>query len=124
MKEIIMPPSRACGICRNRMNELCIEECALKKDYRFFDPNMEMPLELFPDLTMEEYRQLNGRMKGEWIFVELKKMTEVQNGTRTTSYSRRSCRIPQNLEGEGLLPDQAEEDTVHQDSEKCESEVE
>lgn len=75
-----MPPSRACSICRNRMGELCMEECAPKKDYVHFNPDMRLGLDRLPILSMDEYDQLTGQMKGRWMFFLITKIIDHLNG--------------------------------------------
>ena len=48
----------------------------LDESYRHFEPNMKMDADLFPKLSIEEYRELNGKMKGEWLFVQQTKLME------------------------------------------------
>ena len=105
MERMIMPPSRACGICRNRMNEVCIEKCAPAGEYCEFDPNMNTPLNMLPDLSIDEYRELNGKMKGEWLFIQLKKIVEAHNGDEIRSYLNRarSRRTFEGIRDQGLL---------------------
>jgi len=63
--EINMQPSSASGICRNRLNEVCVEECAPSRKYKYFNPNMDISIHDMPSLNSDEYRELPGYMKGE-----------------------------------------------------------
>ena len=103
----IAPPSRACGICRNRMNQMCVEVCAPDGKYEHFDPNMRRTLDMLPVLTIEEYRELNGKMKGEWLFILMQKLMEAQNGKelRSYPYRTRSRRLLTDVHKQNLLPD-------------------
>ena len=115
-----MPPSRICGVCRNRMNEVCVEECALCKDYKHFDPDFSRPFESIPKITIEEYRELNGRAKGEWMFYRLEKLIAFMGGEdgRDTHYPA-SRRLPKDFKEQGLLVGADEPDTVPADREEC-----
>ena len=68
----IMPTSRACSICKNNMNDICLEGCTHEGKYKFFDPAINKHLNQLPKLTLSEYRELPGRMKGEWLFIQQK----------------------------------------------------
>lgn len=45
MKENVLPPTWCSAICRNAMNEICVENCALKRDCSAFEekPGLELP---------------------------------------------------------------------------------
>jgi hypothetical protein len=55
-----MPPTWCSGLCRNAMNEICIEHCAVKRDCSAFEPKPDLELEDMPrfpetkDMTKEE----------------------------------------------------------------------
>ena len=113
---IDMPPSRACSICRNRMNDICLDNCAPRETYQYFEPNMEMDADLFPKLSIEEYRELNGKMKGEWLFVQQTKLMEVQNGTDGRYFnSARSRRVSKALQEQNIPDGAAEQDPLRED---------
>lgn len=117
-REINMPPSRACGICRNRMNEVCLEECAPDGDYEHFDPNMNRPTETFPNLSLEEYRHLTGKMKGEWLFIQQTKILEAINGEPRHTYYPRSRRIPKNFRRQDVPAGSERENSLREDREE------
>ena len=114
-----MPPSRACSICKNRMNDICLDDCAPNESYRYFEPNMKMDADLFPKLSIEEYRELNGKMKGEWLFVQQTKLMEVQNGTNGRYFnSARSRRVSKALQEQNLPDGATEQNPLRQDREE------
>jgi hypothetical protein len=118
-----LPPSRACGICRNRMNQSCVEECAPEEDYRYFEPDLDRPIDTLPKLTFQEYLELPGSMKGKWLFVQLTKLQEALDGTTIelgpTVYRHRSSKIPEALKVAGLFDDSPEKATVYQAERKA-----
>jgi hypothetical protein len=120
MKEIIMPPSRVCGICKNTMGELCLENCASKGDFSQFNPDMEKPLELIPKLTFEEYLELPGSIKGKWLFIQNTKILEALNGDETGNHLYRSSsrRVFKNLEKQSVLPCAEGANTLYQNTEE------
>jgi hypothetical protein len=113
-----LPPSRACGICRNRMNQSCVEECAPEGDYRYFEPDLDRPIDTLPKLTFQEYLELPGSMKGKWLFVQLTKLQEALDGTTIelgpAVYRHRSGKIPEALKVAGVFDDSPEKVTVYQ----------
>jgi hypothetical protein len=119
---IPVPPSRACGICRNRMNQVCLEVCAPKESYEYFDPDSNRPLGNMPKLTFNEYLELPGSMKGKWLFVQQTKIQEAFNGDeiRGNIYGARSGRLSKNEQVKGLLPDTTERTPPYQDWEERE----
>ena len=114
MKELPLPPSRACSVCRNRMSETCVGQCAVRKDYSFFEPDMTFPFYLIPSLALEEYRELNGRAKGEWMFFLTTKLLEVLYATGDIDHSS-SRRLPANFQKQSVLLGIQTADSPHQD---------
>ena len=123
MKEINMPPSRACEICRNRMNDVCLE-CAKSQDFKDFRPDMKRPLEKLPTLTFEEYLELPGPMKGKWLFVLSSKIVEAINEQQPSFRQNhdypRSRRLSQTFKEQSLLFSLPEENSPLPASKECE----
>jgi len=126
-----LPPAWCGSICRNAMNEICIEQCAVDKDCSGFDlkPNLKLedmprfPLKVSADMTKEE--------KFTSVTIYLAKVVDhlkgVENGQpyhpvpRPNPYRSRSSQLPENLKGEDLLHDIAETITPSSDREERES---
>jgi len=61
-EQVQLPPTWCSGICRNAMNEICVEDCAIKRDCSAFEekPNLKLsdmprfPLQQSADMTKEE----------------------------------------------------------------------
>jgi hypothetical protein len=54
MKELQLPNPACAAICRNAMNEVCIEECSPKRDCSFFEirPDLSLPdMPAYPDTS-------------------------------------------------------------------------
>ena len=116
---IDMPPSMACSICRNKMNDICLSICAPAEDYKSFDPDMDIDPDLLPNLTIEEYRELSGKMKGEWLFVQQRKLLEAVNGQERYFNRTRGRRIPKAFQKQDLQDGATEQDPLHQNREEC-----
>ena len=67
----------ACRVCKNRSSDLCVGDFDLKH----FDPDFKIPVFLLPKLTMEDYRELPGKIKGELLAYYLIKFMEVCDGS-------------------------------------------
>ena len=79
-KETALPFSAACRICRNSLLDVCVEDCAVYKDFKHFEPDMRLPVLNLPRFTMQEYQELPGVVKGEFLAFYLIKLMEVLNG--------------------------------------------
>src|SRR5687767_10256326 len=49
-----MPPAWCSGICRNAMNEVCVEHCAVKRDCSAFEPKPSLTLSDMPRFPKTE----------------------------------------------------------------------
>jgi hypothetical protein len=64
MKELQLPPPACAVLCKNAMNEICIEECTPKRDMSSFEQN---------DLTLPEMPQYPDTTKLTWEEAYLKR---------------------------------------------------
>jgi hypothetical protein len=116
-ESISLPPPWCGAICRNAMNEVCIEYCAIKRDCSFFEakPNLKLiDMPRFPqtkDMTKEE--------KFTSVTVYLSKVVDHLQGEpdeytlpirRSDLHRTRSSSLPENLKIENLLSDFQERD--------------
>lgn len=115
MERLVLPPSRACGVCRNRMNEICIEGCAPSGDFKDFEPDLSIPLENLPNLSLEEFRELPGQMRADWVFTEHQAIRRQLNGDELGPfiYRKRSVRVPSYQQEPSLPSNQSEETTLY-----------
>ena len=44
----VLPPLWCGNICRNSMNEMCVEHCAIKRDCSYFEPPRDLKLYQLP----------------------------------------------------------------------------
>lgn len=66
----------ACRVCKNRSSDFCVGDFDLKH----FDPDFKIPVFLLPRFSMEDYRELPGKVKGEFLAFYLIKLMEVLDG--------------------------------------------
>ena len=75
--KIALPFSAACKICRNSLSDICMEDCAVYKDFKFFETNKELDPMNLPRFTMKEFEELPGKIKGELLAFYVIKLMEV-----------------------------------------------
>ena len=92
--------------------------CAPEGKYKFFDIAIIKHLNQFPKLTLSEYRELPGRMKGEWLFIQQIKFLEVLNGDERHINYPRSRRIPKNFRRQDVSAGSEREDSLCEDREE------
>ncbi len=112
MKELQLPPYWCSQICRNAMNEACLENCAIKRDCSKFEARKDLKLEdmpRFPDtagMTKEE--------KFESVTVYLSKVVDHLQGVpdeylypvrRQNLHRTPSGRVPPVVEVKDILHD-------------------
>jgi len=117
-KEIQLPPSWCRAICRNAMNEICVESCALKRDCSAFEPKPNLNLEDMP--RFPDTAGMSKEEKFTSVTIYLAKVVDnlqgVQNEkgqhyirTRRPDPNRsRSIEVLENIQGENLQLDQPE----------------
>lgn len=51
----IFPKYQSCIMCRNRLNQGCIEQCIMADNYKWFTPQKDINLSLMPAFPLEEF---------------------------------------------------------------------
>jgi len=59
------------------MSDVCMEDCAVYKDFKFFETMKEMDPMNLPSFTMKEFEELPGKIKGELLAFYVIKLMEV-----------------------------------------------
>jgi hypothetical protein len=59
------------------MSDICMEDCAVYKDFKFFETNKELDHMNLPRFTMKEFEELPGKIKGELLAFYMIKLMEV-----------------------------------------------
>jgi hypothetical protein len=59
------------------MSDVCLEDCAVHRDFKYFEPKKEMDPMNLPRFTMAEYEKLPGKIKGELLAFYIIKLMEV-----------------------------------------------
>ena len=95
MERIVFPKYPTCHLCRNLMNQVCIEECVAADDYRWFDfkPTPFVDLPALP----KDIHKWPGKIKGIVYAVYLSKMVDFLQGKEEVyerpTYSQRSLNL-------------------------------
>src|SRR5688572_26588009 len=79
-KEIQLPPSWCGAICRNAMNEVCIEHCAITRDCSAIDPKTNLKLGDLPRFPLEVSGNMTKEEKFTSVTVYLAKVVDHLNG--------------------------------------------
>ena len=128
MERIALPPLWCSQICRNSMNEVCVENCALKRDTSAFEPTQGLKL-----IDMPKFPDPKGMTREERftaVVVYLAKVTEHLQGEadhepaypiirRQNIYSSASSRIPASVQVKDILPNLTQAISPLQDQQEC-----
>jgi len=75
-----MPPAWCSGICRNAMNEICVEQCAIKKDCSAFEPKPNLKLIDMPSFPLIESAEMTKEEKFTSVTIYLSKVVDHLQG--------------------------------------------
>jgi hypothetical protein len=105
------------------MNQLCVEDCASRRDCSKFEPRKDLELEDMPRFPLKEMSWMTREERLAAVTIYLAKVVDHLQGNEyeyTTAIRRphsngpTSGRIPPALQEQDLLPDPATEHTVYQ----------
>lgn len=115
MKEFALPPFATCRLCKNRVSQLCVEDCAPAGDYRWFELKI-MNIENAPAFPLEEWDKMPSRVRGLVVAAYLKIIVDFLQGVEDerVTFSERCRRISNHLPVTALLTYSAEEDPARQ----------
>ncbi len=116
---IRLPPIWCASLCRNAMNEICIESCAVKRDCSGFELKPGINLIDMPRFPIDEIAEMTKEEKFTSVAVYVAKTVDhlkgVQDEPKSTLIRRphhdgsTGSQVPTNLQVEDLLPDLAAE---------------
>ena len=75
-----LPPAWCGAICRNAMNEICIEHCALKRDCSAFEPKPNLKLIDMPSFPLSESAEMTKEEKFTSVTIYLSKVVDHLQG--------------------------------------------
>ncbi|SRR6266496_4437322 len=119
-----LPPVWCSSLCRNAMNQICVESCAIKRDCSSLDAKPNLKLEDMPSFPLSSSAEMTKEEKFTVITVYLAKVVDHLNGneeeTKQTVYPRPRTQVLNRkkvvnevskllLSSEGSLEDKAKE---------------
>ena len=79
-QQIHLPPLWCGSICRNAMNEVCVEQCAVKRDCSAFDPRPNLKLDDMHRFPLKESASMTKEEKFTAVTVYLAKVVDHLQG--------------------------------------------
>ena len=109
-----MPPTWCSGICRNAMNEVCVEHCAIKRDCSAFDPKPDISLNDLPRFPLKETKDLSKEEKFTVVTVYLSAITDHLKGEPNEPMPTHTRKPPHNHDaGNQVFADGQLESALH-----------
>src|SRR5215212_8357521 len=78
---VLLPPAWCSAICRNAMNEICIEHCAVGRDCSAFEPKPNLKLADMPQFPLKESADMTKEEKFTSVTVYLAKVIDHLQGS-------------------------------------------
>jgi hypothetical protein len=75
-----LPPAWCGSICRNAMNEVCVENCAIKRDCSAFQPKPNLKLSEMPRFPLEESAKMSPEERFTSVTIYLAKVVDHLQG--------------------------------------------
>ena len=123
-RKIKLPPYNTCQLCRNRMNDSCMEVCTPAGDYSSFELRKGVNIEEMPRFPLEDF--MNGmpaKVRGIVVAVYLSKIVDQLQGRveheRHDIYRPRGSGVPENIQIQDLLLGVTQGDPAHEDRTQC-----
>jgi hypothetical protein len=125
------PPLWCSAICRNAMNEVCVEHCAIKRDCSAFEPKPNLTLGDMPRFPLKESGNMTREERFTSVTIYLSKVIDHLQGNedehtvypplrRQDFHSTGSRHLPENLKVEDLLSGISQADSSLEVGEKRE----
>ena len=75
-----LPPIWCSGLCRNAMNEICIENCAVNRNCSAFEPRSDLNLSNMPPFPLKESATMTKEEKFTSVTIYLAKVVDHLQG--------------------------------------------
>lgn len=113
-----LPKYQICRVCRNNLNQGCVEQCMPKDDLSWFEFKSGTNLEDLPPLSMMEYsKEMSNNVKKVILGVYISKIVDHLQGRRDERhyiYRAPSSRVSADLKKQSLSNDTKKRDPVYQ----------
>src|SRR6266508_6185158 len=80
LQGVQLPPAWCGAICRNAMNEICIEHCATKRDCSAFEPKPNLKLSDMPRFPLNDAVNMTKEEKFTSVTIYLAKVVDYLQG--------------------------------------------
>jgi hypothetical protein len=80
-----LPPAWCSSLCRNAMNQICVESCAIKRDCSSFDPKPNLELIDMPSFPLNKSAEMTKEEKFTVVTVYLAKVVDQLAGREEKS---------------------------------------
>jgi len=77
---IKLPPVWCSALCKNAMNEICVEACAIRRDCSAFDPKPDLTLVNMPRFPLEESTEMTKEERFTSVTIYLAKIVDHLQG--------------------------------------------
>ena len=74
------PPAWCSSICRNAMNQICVEDCAIKRDCSGFEPRPDLNLSNMPPFPLRQTEVMTKEEKFTSVTIYLAKVVDHLQG--------------------------------------------
>ena len=110
--EVQMPPTWCSPICKNSMNQVCVEDCALKRDESQFEIKPGLKLQDLPPYPVNDTEEMTKAEKFKSVVIYLSKVIDhLMEDDGEDLYYPASRRILANLTKQNVRLDEEGEDT-------------
>jgi hypothetical protein len=75
-----LPPAWCSSICRNAMNEICVEDCAIKRDCSAFEEKPGLNLSNMPPFPLKESATMTKEERFTSVTIYLAKVVDHLQG--------------------------------------------
>ena len=101
---ISLPPSWCSRICKNSMLDVCVEDCAIKRDCSWFEPKRDLTVYDLKRISLADTHEMSKEEKFTTVIVYLSKVVEHLQGAeneRPDFNYPRSRKVPKAVQAEG-----------------------
>ena len=116
--EVQLPPTWCSGICKNSMNDVCIEECVLDRKAAWFELKPGITLEDLPKYPVNDANEMTKEEKFTSVVVYLSKVVDHLQGADDGKdvYLSRGRIVRNNFKKQDLLSSEKKRDISNQDT--------
>jgi hypothetical protein len=82
-----LPPVWCSSLCRNSMSEVCVEQCAIKRDCSGFEPKADLNVSNMPRFPLQESAGMTKEERFTAVTIYLAKVVDHLTGVEDDSHS-------------------------------------